>query len=897
MEIVFSIKYRADWGQRLCISGSSAELGNWDEALALELTATGEDRWEGRVIIDGRRKDIQYYYLVRDAEGNAIRKEWKRMHHLVLDHGYKRVLMDDYWIDRPKNAPFFSSAFYDVFFRHEEKLKRAPKPTKEGVKVVMQLYAPCVHPDQKICMTGNSPALGNWSVEQARAMHHLGKGEWSITLEKDELPPLLEYKFFIAGQDNCSDIRWEEGENRSYRFEETDAYGAVYLAGLCFREGDYMPRYAGSVIPLFGLRTHKDWGIGDFGALRRMVDWAAMTGQRIIQLLPINDTTYTRSYRDSYPYNIVSVIAIHPIYADLDALPRLKNSALMAKMEKQAEALRALKQMDYPAVLALKEEFLHALYRQEGANVMRKKAFRQFVSVAADWLDPYAAFCHLRDKYEGLPLHLWPEYTWGKNQIERMAVSPELKTETNYYRFVQFLLHEQLHAVSAYAEEKGILLKGDIPIGVSPNSVEVWLEPSLFDTEHAAGSPPDQFSENGQNWGFPIYRWDVMSRNGFAWWRKRFESMADYFKAFRIDHILGFFRIWEIPVKHVSGLLGHFNPAIAMTEKEIKEYGFPFDARFCSLPLVHADDLKQIFGRYASEVCCRYLRPFDSDYYTLATKNFYQTDIAALDPTAVVGGEDTIRGLMRVATEVCFVIESGKPGAFHPRIHFEKSFRYAHLSLEEKKAWQRLSDDYFYKRNDDLWKQEALSRLIPLLSSTDMLVCVEDLGMIPPAVPVVMEQLQLLSLILERISKEPGQDFADMSRQPYCSVCTTSTHDMAPLRLWWQENELLRRHYYSMILGEKGTAPETCTPETARRILRQHLLSTSMLAIFPLADWLSLSGELQGIVAPEDEQINKPEISDHYWRYRMPISIESLSEDYRKLNESIASLIRTSGRG
>ena len=163
----------------------------------------------------------------------------------------------------------------------------------------MQLYAPCVHPDQKICMTGNSPALGNWSVEQARAMHHLGKGEWSITLEKDELPPLLEYKFFIAGQDDYSDIRWEEGENRSYRFEETDAYGAIYLAGLCFREGDYMPRYAGTVIPLFGLRTHKDWGIGDFGALRRMVDWAAMTGQRIIQLLPINDTTYTRSYRPS----------------------------------------------------------------------------------------------------------------------------------------------------------------------------------------------------------------------------------------------------------------------------------------------------------------------------------------------------------------------------------------------------------------------------------------------------------------------------------------------------------------------------------------------------------------------------------------------------------------------
>ncbi len=896
MEIVFSINYRAEWGQRLCISGSSVELGNWDEALALELTATSDDRWEGRVTVDGRRKDIAYYYLVRDAEGRLVHKEWKRMHHLVLDHSYKRVLMDDRWIDRPKNAPFYSSAFYDVFFRHEGRMDRAPKSKKEGVKVVMQLYAPCVHPDDKIYMTGNALALGEWSVQDARVMHHLGQGEWSVTLEKDELPPTLEYKFFIRGRDDFSDIRWEEGANRIYRFESAEAYGAVYLAGLCFREGDYMPRYAGTVIPLFGLRSENDWGIGDFGALHQMVDWAAATRQHMLQLLPINDTTYTRTIRDSYPYNIVSVMALHPIYIHIDALPRLKDEALWNELIRRAQELSVREQTDYPAVLALKEEYLHALYRQEGAAVMRKKAFRQFVSSSADWLDSYVAYCYLRDKYDGLPLHLWQEYTWDRAQIERLAAAPELKSEMNYYRFVQFLLHEQLQAVTLYAEHKGILLKGDIPIGVSSHSAEVWLEPALFDTEHTAGAPPDQFAEEGQNWGFPIYRWDVMSRNGFAWWRKRFEGMAAYFKAFRIDHILGFFRIWEVPTKQVSGLLGHFNPALPLTEKEIKEYGFPFDRQFCTLPLIHTDDLQRVFGRYAGEVLVGYLRPFGVNYFTLDLKCFYQTDILALDPDSVPGGNDTIAGLMRVATEVCFVIDPEKPGSFHPRISFERTLRYSHLNIEEKRVWQRMSEDYFYKRNDALWKETALSHLIPLLSSTDMLVCAEDLGMIPPAVPEVMEQLQLLSLVLERTPKNLGQDFADMERQPYCSVCTTSTHDMPPMRLWWQQNEALRQRYYTQVLGEEGSAPEVCTPDLARRILMRHLKAASMLAIFPLSDWMALSVDLQRMVPPESEQINHPEDSHHYWCYRMPMTVEALTADCKELNEAISALIRASGR-
>lgn len=896
MEIVFSITYRAEWGQSLCISGSSAELGNWNENLALNLTPMGDDKWVGTVAIDGRRKDIQYYYFVKDRAGKSVRKEWKRMHHLILDQSYKKVLMEDYWIDRPKNSPFFSSAFYDVFFRHEEKLERAPKSQKKCVKVVMQLYAPCVRPNQQIYMTGNSPALGDWSIKKALPMHHLGQGEWSLTLDGDDLPSDFHYKFFISGNDSDQDIRWEEGEDRTYRFRDVSEYGAVYLAGLCFREGEYMPRYAGTVLPLFSVRSESDWGIGDFGSLCKLIDWTAKTGQHVVQLLPINDTTYTRTRSDSYPYNVVSVMALHPIYVDVNALPALKDEDLMSDFCMRAEALRQKDEMDYVSVLALKEDYLHALFRQSGAAIMRKKAFRQFVSLGSDWLDPYAVFCCLRDKYEGLPLYLWPEYTSSKKHIERLIMSPELKKELNYYRFVQFLLHEQLSSASLYAEQKGILLKGDIPIGVSPNSVEVWLEPSLFDTEHAAGAPPDHFSEDGQNWGFPIYEWGRMEQDDFAWWRKRFERMSNYFKAFRLDHILGFFRIWEIPIKQRSALLGHFCPSIAMTEQEIKNYGLPFDHDFCTFPLIHVEDLKSLFGEYASDVRYQYLRPFNSDYYTLVAKYFYQSDIAAMNPAAVPGGRKTMEGLMKVATEVAFVTDPDRPSSFHPRVNFDRSLRFVHLSIEEKQAWKRLYEDYFYKRNNDLWKRNAFEHLVPLLSSTDMLACAEDLGMIPPAVPALMEELQLLSLVLERIPKELGLDFADIYSQPYYSVCTTSTHDMPPIRLWWKQNVELRQRYFTDKLGQTGIAPSVCTPDLVHRILRRHLEAASMLAVLPLSDWMALSADLQQKISPESEQINQPEIPNHYWGYRMPISIESLMADYSALNDAVFTLIRKSRR-
>ena len=148
------------------------------------------------------------------------------------------------------------------------------------------------------------------------------------------------------------------------------------------------------------------------------------------------------------------------------------------------------------------------------------------------------------------------------------------------YYFIQFHLHLQLLEATNYARANGVVLKGDIPIGISRNSVEAWTEPHYFNLNGQAGAPPDDFSVNGQNWGFPTYNWEVMEQDDYSWWMKRFRKMSEYFDAYRIDHILGFFRIWEIPMHAVHGLLGQFVPSLPMSREEIESYGLPFREEF-----------------------------------------------------------------------------------------------------------------------------------------------------------------------------------------------------------------------------------------------------------------------------------------------------------------------------
>lgn len=883
MDITFSIEYRAEWGQKLCVSGSIVELGCWDESMAVELSADGEDKWVGTVSIDGRRKDIVYYYLVKDAEGNVLRREWKRMHRLSIKEPFRTIYMDDHWINRPPNSPFYSSSFYDVLFRHEEQSTGLVRRTRSGEKIILQVYAPTVPRSKRLYLTGNTPKLGEWLVERALEMQYMGKGQWYLSVEIDRSllrSSDISFKFFIADEHRRG-IRWEARDNRHFVLPECGQYDAIYVAGMSFEEGRYAPHFAGLVVPVFSLRHRSDYGVGDFGSLRHAIDWAATASLHVVQILPINDTTFYRDWRDSYPYNAISVDALHPIYADLSALPPLRSAARQAALEARAEQLRQSPTLLYPEVLKLKEEYLRAHYAERGSTEMKKKSFRTFVQTNEQWLYPYAMFCVLRDMNPGLHHRQWGAHSqYDMNALIALMDNTAHRKSINYYIYTQYLLSEQLLAVRAYAETKSVLLKGDLPIGVAPHSIDTWIHPELFNLDRSAGAPPDDFAVDGQNWGFPTYNWERMYRDGMLWWRNRFERMSAYFKAFRIDHVLGFFRIWEIPRYQQSGLLGHFSPALPLSRAFWEaQFGAAGSIEQLTYPSIHSEDVQRLLGVSARAlVQAGLLVPVEhTDYYRLTS--IKQSYYAALHTESLPGGLATRDALVELCKEVALVEDMSQPGYYHPRICFEQTNVFAHWPEHLQRKWIQLSHHYYYEVHNELWKRTSIRRILPLLESTDMLVCAEDLGMIPASVPEVLEELQILSLELERmpkVSTETG--WGKLSELPYNAICTTSTHDMKPLRAWWLSlSEDDQERYITEQLAYGDLTPTSPLEDICAAIIAAHIASPSMFVVLPLQDWMSIDAKLP-LQAPEDEQINHPENPYQRWEWRMPLAMEDAME-------------------
>jgi 4-alpha-glucanotransferase len=241
-----------------------------------------------------------------------------------------------------------------------------------------------------------------------------------------------------------------------------------------------------------------------------------------------------------------------------------------------------------------------------------------------------------------------------------------------------------------------------------------------------------------------------------------------------------------------------------------------------------------------------------------------------------------------------FLEDPRKIGHYHPKIGARSSESYRCLDAYRRAAFDRLYDDFFYHRNNEFWKVQAMKKLPALLDSTGMLACGEDLGMIPATVPQVMSDLRILSLEIQRMPKDPTQEFANPAWYPYLSVCTTSTHDMNPVRAWWEEDRQVTEHFYHDMLGEQGDAPYHCEPWICRRILDQHLWSPAMLTVLPLQDWLSMDGALRRS-NPNDERINVPANPRHYWRYRMHLTMEQL-QSAEEFNATVSGMIRDCGR-
>lgn len=890
MTVQFNIEYKAMFGEQIVVNIQTEE-----GELKLPLETTDGERWACDWCVESPEKSYTYYYSV-EREGRAVKTEWLMIKHQLDVNAKKAAVytLYDHWKAMPEDAYLYSSAFTDCI-NHQVPQEMKPETGSKIVRLIVR--APQLHDGERLGVLGADKALGAWDVQKILPMTQHTYNEWVADIDATHLEGShLEFKF-VAFRNAKNDLLWEASMNRTVDLPEMKAGELVsYELDQAFF-ALYNRKLAGTQVPVFSLRTRKSAGIGDFGDLKTMIDFVASTGQKVLQLLPINDTTITHTWTDSYPYSCISVFAIHPQYADLHALPELKDAKARTEAEKTRAELNALDKIDYEKVNDFKINYLRQIFNQEGEKMMKTAEYKAFFQDTELWLVPYAQYSYLRDKNGTADFNQWPDHqVW--DEAERKALAdPKTAAYKNvaFFYFVQFVLDRQMQEAHEHAKAKGVILKGDIPIGVNRNGCDVWTEPKYFNLNGQAGAPPDDFSANGQNWGFPTYNWFEMLKDGCQWWNRRFQNMARYFDAYRIDHVLGFFRIWEIPVHSVHGLLGQFAPALAMSREEIESYGLHFQEDRFTRPFITDWVLDRVFHERAGEVKEKYLDRLDDERYQMKPEVDTQRKVEALFADVTNEKELWLRdGLYALISDVLFVRDHTNPGVFHPRISAQLDFIYESLYDNDKAAFNRLYNDYFYRRNNQFWYQEAMKKLPKLVQATRMLVCAEDLGMVPDCVPWVMDELKILSLELQSMPKDPSVKFGHLSRNPYRSVCTISSHDMPTLRMWWDENIQRTQEYYNTMLYRQGPAPHPLPGWLASDIISRHLTSPSMLCILSIQDWLATDEALR-LPDANAERINIPANPKHYWRYRMHLNIEDLAADKRFV-QNITEMISQSGR-
>lgn len=887
MKIFFNIQYATTFGEilRLNVVGKGKDI----EKVYSMNTYDGKS-WHCEITAENGMSQMEYYYSVENGD-SEVRHEWTTVSHR-LELNAKRAMtyfVNDRWNDIPYDSYLYSSAFTDcVNRRHREPAKGSDY--NQTLRLIVR--APQLRSGSRLALVGEDKALGRWNPDDAISMVEHNYNEWVADINVKEMKKEeTEFKFIAFNEKGGVD--WETGMNRQLH-APTINDGEVVVTELdqaFFELCD--EKLAGTLIPVFSLRSKGSFGVGDFGDLKMMIDWVAETNQRVLQVLPINDTTSTHTWTDSYPYSAISIFALHPQFADFRQLPEIKDKKKAHEMEALRKELNELKQIDYERVNNTKTDYLRIIFKQEGEAVMKGEDFKMFVKENEHWLVPYAQYCHLRDSFGNVDFSSWKGHEQWHEADRKKLTDPKSKEygDVAFYYYVQFVLDRQMRAAHEYAMARGVILKGDIPIGVDRNGCDVWHEPQYFNLNSQAGAPPDAFSINGQNWGFPTYNWQRMIDDGCEWWIRRFQNMAKYFDAYRIDHVLGFFRIWAIPTTCVHGLLGQFAPSLGMTREEIEGYGLHFQEELFTTPFIARWVVDRVFGIHADEVVEKYLDHKHDDIFAL--KPEYDTERKI---EAVFKGKDSMDdvwvrdGLYALVSDVLFVRDDNDPNKFHPRITAQLNFMYEALYDSDKEKFNRLYNDYYYRRNNNFWYNEAMKKLPVLVQATRMLVCTEDLGMVPDCVAWVMDQLRILSLELQQMPKDPKVKFGILSRNPYRSVCTLSTHDMPTLRQWWDEDYERTQVYYSSMLYRGGAAPHPLPGWLARDIIANQLTCPSMLCILSLQDWFALDEKLR-LPDADAERINIPANPRHYWRYRMHIDIEDLIAD-KEYNDAIKELVK-----
>ncbi len=889
----FYIRFATKYGQSLFVSGNCPALGGDDTGQAVPMQYFNNEFWHTAVDIPNAKDAdaISYKYILRIADGAEV-VEWGD-DRIVETNGLKakEIILTDTWshAGNPGNS-FFTQPFQEVLLKKTAGAKgKHPKIYTHELRV----KAPLLGENEVICVTGSGNLLGEWQT--AQPVTAIRNGNWweiRLNLGKEKFP--LAYKYGVYNTETNVFLRFEDGDNRLLQQEASKNSLAVMHDGFV-----QLPvtrwRGAGVAIPVFSLRSKNGFGTGEFTDIKLMVDWAQQAGLRLLQLLPINDTTATHSSADSYPYAAVSAFALHPLFLNIEKVAGKQHEAIAKALSKKQKQLNELPSLEYTQVMKFKTNAIKELYLLQKEDLHDNQDYFSFFELNRHWLVPYAAFCYLRDKYKTAEYGSWNTYSvYDEDAVQRLvAPTQRFYDDIAVHYFTQYHLHLQLKEATAYAHKKGIIVKGDLPIGIFRHSCDAWVQPELYNMTEQAGAPPDDFAVKGQNWGFPTYNWQKMQEDGFAWWRRRFEQMSNYFDAFRIDHILGFFRIWSIPMHAVEGIMGRFVPAIPVSISEFFEKGISFDKHRYCMPYISEEVLGELFGEDAAMIKSDFLE-LDNGMYAL--KEAFDTQRKVEAYFERTGGAQHLKeGLFSLISNVVLFEEAGSNGSrFHFRIGMEQTSSFRYLDAHSQAQLKELYVNYFFRRQDDFWAKEAMNKLPELKRSTNMLICGEDLGMVPHCVPDVMEQLGILSLEIQRMPKKTGTEFLHPADAPYLSVITPSTHDMSTLRGWWEENREKTQQFYNQVLGHYGEAPYFCEPWINKEILIQHLYSPAMWSIFQLQDILGISGELRR-ENPHEERINQPADPKHFWCYRMHHTLEELINQ-KAFTEELNSYVKASGR-
>lgn len=883
MKFVFRVAYRTVIGESLWLQMKSRHEGEIANRL-LPMRWSDMNHWQIEIEDES---SFEYRYVFRRDDGLELPEHGDFRKWQACTDGGSVILADDWRSAGSEDRVYEAKVFEITGTAHGTFQDKAESGNHE-----FHLFMVRMPVDTQPCLLGSCERLGNWDFAKAIPMVEVEPNYWQVGVD---LPfdQLIEYKYGIYSKSAKRAIGLEEGSQNRLLPERLNC-DFIRISDECYRRSaDQRYRASGVAIPLFSMRSEAGCGVGEFPDLKPMGDWVASCGMKLLQILPINDTTSTRSWRDSYPYSAISVCALHPAYLRVDemsvALPEGWD------FQRKRDELNRHKQLDYEAVMAVKWQITREAFDLHRESILSDRAFIAFREENRDWVMDYAVFSVKRDQYGTADFHTWRE--WQNHDPEKIAA---LSDDVNvlYYVWLQYELDRQLSDAVKHLHSKGVALKGDLPIGVDKHSVDAWVSPRLFHMDRQTGAPPDAFAVKGQNWGFPTYDWDEMRKDGYAWWRSRFERLSRYFDAYRIDHILGFFRIWQIPSKHVDGIMGWFEPALPVRIEEFEASGVNFDHdRFCR-PCIHDNDLLDLFGKFAGRVKQDFLIKIRPGVYSLNDEFSDQRSIIDYFDGLIEGDwvdqiwlRDT---LLELVAEVLFFEVDGSAGTlFHPRMGMVETRSFKSLNPEVQEILRQIHEDYFYLRQERYWEAQAYEKLPAMRSASNMLLCGEDLGMVPACVPGVMNRLGMLSLEIQRWPKIYGAVFSDPLGAPYMSVVSTGTHDMETLRQWWRDDVVVRNRFAAEMLG-LISVDEDLSGELACRIIQRHLISPAMWAVFPFQDLLAMDEKLRSDDI-DGERINVPAITPYFWRWRMEMNVETLLKQ-TEFTQVLRDMIKAAGR-